>query len=620
MRYLGNKTRLLPFIDSVMEKYGIEGDTFLDLFAGTAAVSDHVKDRFVVCANDVMYFSTVIARAKLQNSTVPEFTKFHEHYGQDPFEFLNSMTFKPDEHFFVYHNYSTIGERNYFTPENALKIDGVRIFIEEAFGSGNLRENEYYYLLACLLQASQKVANTSGTFQAFFKFLESRALKDLTLVPLEMEEKELFSAENSASCQDANVLARKMKADIVYIDPPYTATQYANSYHILETIARYDNPEIFGKTGRRKNRVLSEYSNKSRAIVEFEDLLRQLQCGHVLISYSNQSIIPLEELIKLAERFAVDQKVFVELKGYREYATNNLSYKGRDGKLEEALLYFRKDTSIIKSPLNYSGSKDGILPLMIPYFPKRITTFVDAMGGAFNVGANISAEEVIYNEYNPRVFEIIKYLLETDRSAVVNEICMIRDKFSLSKAQKDSYLAARVAYNSAPTPQHLFVLQIYAFQNMMRFNRSGGMNTPVGNNELNEGTISRVLAFRPKAKRYKLIQGSYTDIDYSEFDSDSLLYFDPPYFLSTAEYNDGKRGLEGWDADKEVALLGFLNKLSSQGFRFMLSNLVEHKGRRHHILLDWVEEHGYRMIEIGTTGKKYPRREIVVVNYEIQEH
>src|SRR5699024_3794948 len=130
-------------------------------------------------------------------------------------------------------------------------------------------ENEYYYLLACLMQAVQKVANTSGTFQAFFKFLESRALKNIVLIPLEMEYKALASLGNNAFCSSANILARQMQAEIVYIDPPYTTTQYANSYHVLETIARYDIPEIFGKTGRRKNRTLSDYSNRYRAIIEF---------------------------------------------------------------------------------------------------------------------------------------------------------------------------------------------------------------------------------------------------------------------------------------------------------------------------------------------------------------
>lgn len=619
MRYLGNKSRLLPFIDDVISKYKISGETFVDLFAGTASVADHMKSRYEIVANDVMYFSAVIARAKICNSTIPEFIKFIETYGDNPFEVLNSISINPSEHCFIYKNYSSVGKRNYFTPKNALKIDAIRIFIEDAYRDEMLTENEYNYLLACLLQAVQKVANTSGTYQAFFKFLESRALKDLILSPLEMNETPLHSPINRVTNLEANLLARKISADIVYIDPPYTATQYANSYHLLETIAKYDNPEIFGKTGRRRNRPLSEYSNKLRAIHEFEDLLRQLQCDHVLISYSNQSIVPLEDLVSLTKRFAIDHEVHLELSDYREYATNNLSYKGGNSGLTEAIIYFRKDLHVAKSPLNYSGSKDEILPQLIPYFPKHISTFVDAMGGAFNVGANVVAESVIYNEFNPRVYEIVKYLLETDWETIVSDIESLRDEFRLTKSGKEAYLKARAAYNSNPDPKLLFVLQIYAFQNMLRFNRAGGMNTPVGNNELNEGTKARIRNFIPKSDAVTLLQGSYNQIDFDSLDHHSLLYFDPPYFLSTAEYNDGNRGYEGWDADKEVALFRHLSSLSAKGYRFMLSNLVEHKGRTHHILLDWVSEHRYKMVEIGVTGKKYPRREIIVINYEPQK-
>ena len=305
----------------------------------------------------------------------------------------------------------------------------------------------------------------------------------------------------------------------------------------------------------------------------------------------------------------------VELSGYREYSTNNPSYKGNGSDLAEAIIYFEKDLAINKSPLNYSGSKDQVLGRIMRHFPKRLSTFVDAMGGAFNVGANVVADSVIYNEINQRVFEIIQYLLLTDKDRIVADVEMLRDKFGLTKAGKEEYLKARLAYNEDPDPRLLFVLQIYAFQNMLRFNSSGHMNTPVGNNELSKGTLWRIKNFEPKTPKYELICGGYQDLDRGRLDENSLLYFDPPYFLSTAEYNDGRRGKISWDLDHEIELLNYLAELDGEGYRFMLSNLVEHKGKTHHILRDWVDEHGYRMIAVGETGKKYPRREVIVVNY-----
>lgn len=168
---------------------------------------------------------------------------------------------------------------------------------------------------------------------------------------------------------------------------------------MLETIALNDNPEIVGKTGRRVERKMSNYSKRKIAKFSFEDLLRQLNFNHVIISYSNQSLIPLEELINLASKFAIDEEVEVRTIDYREYRNLNSSQKSNGTQLQKVLIYFKKDKEIIKSPLNYAGSKDLVMKKIINSLPQHITNFVDMMGGAFNVGANISGTgKVFYNE------------------------------------------------------------------------------------------------------------------------------------------------------------------------------------------------------------------------------
>ena len=78
MRYLGNKTKLLDFIDSVIAKYDIEGEIFGDLFSGTSSVGDFFKDRYTIIANDYMGYASVIAKAKLLNPGKPKFKKFEK--------------------------------------------------------------------------------------------------------------------------------------------------------------------------------------------------------------------------------------------------------------------------------------------------------------------------------------------------------------------------------------------------------------------------------------------------------------------------------------------------------------------------------------------------------------
>lgn len=616
MRYLGNKVKLTKFIESVLVKHNVQGEVFADLFAGSSAVGDYFKSKFRIVANDSMHFSAILSEAKIDNTGVPEFSRFIGKYGVSPFEQYNSRTYTPQENYFVTRTYSPQGERQYFTKDNAVKIDGIRLNIEEDYKNGYLSRNEYCFLLASLIESSTRVSNTSGTYQAFFKFWESRALKPLVFAPIDIHPSEARPNEHRFYCRDTNELAREISGDIAYIDPPYTATQYANSYHVLETIARYDYPEVFGKTGRRKDRTLSSYSNRNRAIIEFEDLFRQLDFEHVLVSYSNQGIIPINDLVALASRFAVGGEVHVERQNYRAYATNNLSMKDIGEGLQEVILYFRKNRAINKSPLNYSGSKDAVLPALVKRLPKHIEVFVDAMGGAGNVAANMVAiDRVIYNEINPRVFEIVELFVRGDADDLIARVDGLVAEFGLAKKNKESYLRLRDEYNRAPTVLKLFTLQIYAFQNMIRLNGQGRMNTPVGNNEFNEGTARRISSFVPRTNRFELVRCSYREMDPFAFPEGTLFYFDPPYFITKATYNDGKRGLEGWDAESESALLDYLLSVDAAGHRFMLSNVIEHNGRTHHLLREWIDSHGFTCEVIGKTSIKYPRVEVLVTNY-----
>lgn len=95
MRYLGNKTKLLFFINSIIEKYEIEGEVFADIFAGTGSVGDEMKGRFRIISNDYLYFSTVLNKAKLLNNCIPRFEKFCLEYNVSPFEWLNSREYNP---------------------------------------------------------------------------------------------------------------------------------------------------------------------------------------------------------------------------------------------------------------------------------------------------------------------------------------------------------------------------------------------------------------------------------------------------------------------------------------------------------------------------------------------
>ncbi|WP_206512551.1 DNA adenine methylase [Veillonella ratti] len=188
MRFLGSKVKLLSTIEKVIKKHNIKGETFADLFAGTGCVGDYFKDRFKIISNDTLFSAYIINCAKLQNDSVPKFNKFKVYKsGADIFSWLNSLSFDPNETYFFYNNYSPIGGRMFFTKENSIKIDGIRQVIEDLYNKDILSLTEYYFLIASLIESITKVSNTSGTYEAFFKFWESRAEKSFKIEPLEMK-------------------------------------------------------------------------------------------------------------------------------------------------------------------------------------------------------------------------------------------------------------------------------------------------------------------------------------------------------------------------------------------------------------------------------------------------
>ena len=616
MRYLGSKIKLLSAIEEVIAENGIEGDSFADLFAGTGCVGDYFKDRYQIISNDFLYYSYVMNNAKLMNAGVPTFDRVRREVGTDVFSWLNGLVFDPDETFFFYKNYTPAGNRMFFTESNGIKIDGIRQKIEEIYNLGWICESEYYFLLASMMESITKVSNTSGTYEAFFKFWDSRAEKEFELVPLEINEVSLY-ANNVILNRDINELVREISGDIAYLDPPYTVTQYVSAYHMLETLTKYDNPSIKGVGGKRgRGDKNSLYAQKTKAKLIFEDLFRQIQFKHILISYSNQGLVPIDELCELASQFAVDGVVKIHHYDYREYQNHRSSNKRNGNDLNEVIIYFEKDMTINKSPINYSGSKDTLVPEIIKSLPANVDVFVDVMGGAFNVGANISAiERVVYNEINPFVYGLVDWIINTPKDELVRSVEEKIAEFNMEKADAEAYKSLRDAYNLNPNPLELFVLHMYSFQNMIRFNSKHQFNTPIGVAGYSEDMKQRLMDFSAKAPAVELTNMDYVRIDWSSYPENTVFYFDPPYYITSAAYNDGKRGMKGWGLNEEVELLNILKMIDDMGYKFILSNVIRHKDKEHTLLIEWIQENNFKIREAGVSGWRYAKNEVLITNY-----
>lgn len=183
MNYIGSKHSIIDFIEESIIDFAGEGEnkTLCDIFAGTGVVGKRFKSLgYNVIANDNQYYSYVINKHYIYNNVNLTFTKLKSIGIDNVFIYLNSLN---DYRGFIYKNYTENGTKDseyvrmYFTEENAIKIDSMRNQIEKWFKSELITSNEYYYLLTCLLEAADKVANTASVYEAFLKKMKKKCTK-----------------------------------------------------------------------------------------------------------------------------------------------------------------------------------------------------------------------------------------------------------------------------------------------------------------------------------------------------------------------------------------------------------------------------------------------------------
>ncbi|WP_380680643.1 DNA adenine methylase [Salinigranum sp. GCM10025319] len=321
IRFIGHKRKLLPHIlEVITETVPEDIEWVADLFAGTAAVSAGLKQSgYHVISNDLLTQSQVSARALLCNNPQPQFetlvnTDDEVASASDMFvqrsgysrvlSYLNQL---PGRDGFFYNQYSPGGTdhleepRQYFTDKNARKIDACRTQIAEWDDANLLSPAEHALLLYDLIIASNEVANIAGTYGAYLKTWYERAKEPLELTPTDIPS---GPTHHEIHQRDANELAREIDADAVYLDPPYTKRQYASYYHIPETIAEEDEPNISGKTGLRPwKKKSSDYCHKRRAGDKLAGLLDSLDAKYVFLSYSDEGHITEQEIVEILNDF-----------------------------------------------------------------------------------------------------------------------------------------------------------------------------------------------------------------------------------------------------------------------------------------------------------------------------
>lgn len=307
-----------------------------------------------------------------------------------------------------------------------------------------------------------------------------------------------------------------------------------------------------------------------------------------------------------------------------------------------------KKTNYIKSPLNYTGGKGKLLSQILPLFPKNIDVLVDLFCGGGNVGINANALKVVYNDKSDTVVNLLKLFKNNSTDKIIADISQIINAYGLSqtklhgyayyngdsnhgisKYNKEAYLRLRNDFNNRKVKDYtyyimLYTLIIFTFNNQIRFNKNGKFNLPVGKRDFNAALEKKLIKFVDALQKQhvEIFQKDFRDPSLFQYlTANSLVYCDPPYFITDAAYNENG----GWTRNDEEDLYHLLDELNSRGIKFALSNVLYHGGHCNEILKSWIEKNHYNVHHLAMTysNSNYHKKdrtidgtdEILVTNY-----
>ena len=600
-RYLGNKFKLLPFIKDVVDKECNNIETVADIFAGTGAVASAFFDKKLI-TNDIMYSNYICHVAWFKKE------KFSEIKIKNIIMKYNNLSVTTDN--YMSENFAD----TYFSLDDCRKIGYIREDIEKKYNNKEINSKERALLVTSLLYAMDKIANTCGHYDAYRKNGIYNKHLEMTFPEINVK------CNNNNMCynRDTNILINDIEADLVYIDPPYNSRQYCDAYHLLENVAKWEKPKVFGVAKKMdRTNLKSEYCTQ-RATKTFEELINNIKARYILLSYNNMekkgdsrsnAKISDEDIIRILKKKG-NVKIFSE-----KHKAFNAGKSNIEGNEERLFLCecFKAEKKIIPSAINYTGGKYKLLPQIMKYFPNNVDNVVDLFCGGCNVGINLSSNKVVFNDKNEHLIGLFNAFKRLDEKYIFDTIFDNIKKYDLSLVAEHGYKFYVL----------LYLLMIYSFNNQLRFNNKGEFNLPVGKRDFNLKMQNKLKDFlhRIKSGDYTFINEDFREVLIDNLDENSFVYVDPPYLITTATYNESS----GWTEDDEKDLLSLLEKLDRKNIKFALSNVLECKGKENSILKEWLNRnnrfktiflnYSYANSNYHKKDKESITKEILVINY-----
>ena len=632
-RYIGCKQKLLDWIFEKIAEASPGAKSFFDVFAGTGVVAERALAQGFsqVIVNDLLYSNGVIYEGFFGSG------KASDRKLRGIANAYNSINVADLSENYFSSNYGG----KYFEHDLSKLIGYIRGDVEERGKS--LTSKERAVLLASLIYSIDAHANTCGHFEAYIKKPIPKRDFVFRLIDYQV-------CDSVRICrEDANTLAEKVTTDVAYIDPPYNSRQYSRFYHVYETLVKWDKPELHGEARKPDAENMSEYCRKG-APEAFADLVRKLRCRCLVVSYNNtydskskssKNKITLEQIraaLDAVGRTTVHSRKFsffnagkTDFDNHREYLFVTMKGEGR--------------TSYLRSPFFYVGDKFKLLPTIIPAFPPDIDTFVEPFVGGGSVFLNVQAKRYRLNDIDRNMINLHRHLCaQSGRcEAWLAELEGLIRRYGLSRSyvedivpeamkrefvktyfarfNKAGFARLRADYNASDrcgkdALDRLYLLLIYGFNRMLRYNAKGDFNLPVGNVDFNANVVKAIRGYL-RTVRCRDIE--FFALHFADFlkamnlSKRDFVYCDPPYLITGSEYN------KIWHEMDDAGLMKSLDGLNEAGIRFAVSNVTHYRGRVNEEFLAWSRK--YRVIPVKSNYISYHDNsekrisEVLVVNY-----
>lgn len=636
-RYLGNKYSLSNFIRKIVDENCKNINIVVDIFSGTGAVSNTFKDKILI-TNDILYSNYISNYAWFgsEKYSIKRIIELIYYYNQ----------VKTKENNYMRENFAN----TFFSADDCSKIGYIREDIEVKYKNKEINFKEYAILITSLLYAMDKIANTVGHYDAYRKNVDFE--KNLVLNVLLPEE--TINYNNACYNLDSNELIKRIKGDLLYLDPPYNSRQYCDAYHLLENVARWEKPEVYGIARKMDRTSLKSDYCMIKATKAFEELIENADTKYILLSYNNMSNkgndrsnakISDEDIIRILSKKG---KVSIFESDYKSFSTGKSNIKDNKERVFLCEVFSKENNKMnISCPFNYTGGKFKLLEQLQPLFDKK-EVFLDLFSGGGNVGINSLSSKIIFNDLNDKLIDLIKFIKDTDTDILLKQIDDIIERYDLSNTSlygysyynsdssiglseynKGRFLKLREDFNNKVLSKEidysmLYVLMVFSFNNQIRFNQKGLFNLPVGKRDFNSKMRNKLMLFseKLKSKDIQFMKKDFRKISLEAFSKDTFIYCDPPYLITNATYNEN--GM--WTEKEEKDLLKFLDEANEKGFRFALSNVLKSKNKKNDILYNWIESNGYycNRLNKSYSNSNYHRKnknsiseEVLITNYPV---